>query len=78
MSSSVPNVCVYGTHMHLLTVAVHNSTILHTAIAECAGWAENGECSLNPTYMLQNCPIACAGVAEKDKVMAEEIGTCNE
>ena len=67
---------VNGTHMHLLTgvFTIH----IHTAIAECAGWAENGECSLNPTYMLQNCPIACAGVAEKDKVMAEEIGTCNE
>lgn len=75
MSSSVPNVYVWYSHAPSNCCC---SQFMYTAIAECAGWAENGECSLNPTYMLQNCPIACAGVAEKDKVMAEEIGTCNE
>ncbi len=45
-------------------------------VAECAGWADAGECSLNPRYMLEQCPIACARVAENDKLMAEEIGEC--
>ena len=44
------------------------------AIAECDGWASAGECSLNPRYMLENCPVACKKQAEADKEMAREIG----
>mmetsp|Transcript_10545 Transcript_10545/g.23005 ORF Transcript_10545/g.23005 Transcript_10545/m.23005 type:complete len:271 (+) Transcript_10545:135-947(+) len=39
----------------------------------CNNWAKAGECSFNPNYMLQHCPIACGRQAEKDRLMAEEI-----
>ncbi|KAJ8599563.1 hypothetical protein CTAYLR_007136 [Chrysophaeum taylorii] len=29
----------------------------------CAGWAQVGECTANPNYMLPNCPEACAKFA---------------
>mmetsp|Transcript_20930 Transcript_20930/g.45770 ORF Transcript_20930/g.45770 Transcript_20930/m.45770 type:complete len:687 (+) Transcript_20930:117-2177(+) len=25
----------------------------------CGGWAQNGECIKNPTYMLKSCPVSC-------------------
>ena len=28
----------------------------------CAAWAERGECSLNPAYMLPNCALSCSQV----------------
>lgn len=43
-------------------------------VAECEGWASSGECTLNPQYMMQNCPIACKRMAESDKEMAQAIG----
>lgn len=42
-------------------------------IVECEGWATSGECSLNPKYMVEHCPIACGKRAELDKQMAEAI-----
>ncbi|KAL9182927.1 hypothetical protein ACHAXT_004206 [Thalassiosira profunda] len=42
-------------------------------IAECDGWASAGECSLNPRYMLENCPVACKKQAAADREMAREI-----
>jgi len=41
--------------------------------AHCEGWAENGECSLNPRYMAQNCPQACGRQLERDRELAEHI-----
>ena len=29
----------------------------------CAAWAENGECSINPEYMLYNCASSCQACA---------------
>lgn len=26
---------------------------------DCIGWASKGECTSNPGYMLENCPVAC-------------------
>ncbi|KAL7543728.1 hypothetical protein ACHAXR_013250 [Thalassiosira sp. AJA248-18] len=43
-------------------------------VAECDGWASAGECSLNPNYMQEHCPIACRRQADLDRDMAEEIG----
>ena len=43
-------------------------------VEECEGWSAAGECTLNPRYMVENCPIACAERAELDKQMAEAIG----
>ncbi|KAL7551463.1 hypothetical protein ACHAWF_014657 [Thalassiosira exigua] len=40
---------------------------------ECAGWAEAGECSLNPSYMAEHCAEACKAAAEADRKMAAEI-----
>ena len=40
----------------------------------CSGWAANGECSLNPKYMLENCKASCEKIAEADREMAVEIG----
>ena len=40
----------------------------------CSGWAANGECSLNPKYMLENCKASCEKIAEADREMAGEIG----
>ena len=48
--------------------------IVADEVAECEGWAQSGECSLNPTYMHENCPDACADQAERDKKLAEQIG----
>lgn len=42
-------------------------------VAECEGWAEKGECSLNPKYMLEHCADACARQAELDIEMADAI-----
>ena len=41
---------------------------------ECPGWAESGECTLNPTYMLTNCAASCKQQAESDREMAAAIG----
>ncbi|KAL9188367.1 hypothetical protein ACHAXT_006745 [Thalassiosira profunda] len=37
--------------------------------AECASWAEAGECEANPTYMLENCAASCGaeGAGEGDE-----------
>ena len=43
-------------------------------VDECPGWAANGECSLNPKYMLANCAASCEKIAEQDREMAVEIG----
>jgi len=42
-------------------------------LAECDGWASAGECTLNPRYMLENCPHVCGRQAELDREMVEEI-----
>jgi hypothetical protein len=36
---------------------------------ECAEWAANGECEVNPEYMLYNCTKSCkvCGVSKKEK-----------
>lgn len=39
----------------------------------CAGWADAGECTLNPEYMTENCEVACRNRQYKDKILAEEI-----
>jgi hypothetical protein len=35
----------------------------------CESWALNGECEINPEYMLYNCPRSCntCGVSDEDK-----------
>jgi glutathione peroxidase len=38
--------------------------------AQCASWAEQGECEANPGYMRVECATACAGV---DKMIAESL-----
>ena len=50
------------------------SVVVADEVEECDGWAKAGECSLNPKYMLENCPDACADQAERDKELAEQIG----
>ena len=51
-----------------------SSVVMADEVAECDGWAQAGECSLNPKYMHENCPDACADQAERDKELAEQIG----
>lgn len=62
----------------LLPSADHHAVVLAQEekddVVECEGWASSGECSLNPTYMSNHCPIACQKQAENDQRMAEEIG----
>ena len=43
-------------------------------VAECVDWASIGECSLNPRYMLETCPVACGRRADLDREMAAKIG----
>ena len=50
------------------------SVVVADEVEECDGWAKAGECSLNPKYMIENCPDACADQAERDKELAEQIG----
>ena len=47
---------------------------VYDEVDECSGWAANGECSLNPKYMLENCKASCEKIAEADREMALEIG----
>ena len=74
----------FGPHLFLSSLAV---ALLPAAIVvaardtdekddapQCDGWASAGECSLNPRYMLENCPNACKRQAELDREMADIIG----
>jgi len=47
---------------------------VYDEVDECPNWAANGECSLNPKYMLENCKASCEKIAEADREMALEIG----
>ena len=39
----------------------------------CATWAKNGECQVNPGWMLKNCPVACK---ECDNTCADHEPYC--
>jgi len=41
----------------------------------CATWAKNGECQVNPGWMLKNCPVACK---ECDNTCADHEPYCNK
>lgn len=43
-------------------------------VEECADWAAQGECNLNPKYMQENCAASCKYEASKDKKMKNLIG----
>jgi hypothetical protein len=61
----------------LLTILIASfRSTLADAVAECEQWAEQGECTLNPSYMGENCADACRLQAERDREMAVEIGEC--
>ena len=47
---------------------------LGDSVAECPVWAEQGECTQNPSYMTEHCSDACRVQAERDRDMALEIG----
>ena len=64
---------------YLSSTTKHGGGIITVSAAydevdECSGWAANGECSLNPKYMLENCKASCEKIAEADREMAVEIG----
>ena len=64
---------------YLSTTTKYGGGILSVSALEddneaCSGWAANGECSLNPKYMLENCKASCEKIAEADREMAVEIG----
>ena len=51
--------------------------------ANCAHWADNGECEANPTFMMSSCAASCSGtVRDRDgaEVCAPLVakGTCNK
>ena len=82
MKSSKPLLSTLATIVVLaITIFLPSAVVVVVAqekdnVAECEGWAAAGECNLNPRYMLEHCPIACAEQAELDKQMAEAIGEC--
>lgn len=42
---------------------------------DCAKWASNGDCTINPEFMLYNCPKSCASckLSPDEKYKASEI-----
>ena len=43
-------------------------------VNECEGWAERGECTLNPKYMHENCAASCKMQALHDEQMKACVG----
>ena len=44
--------------------------------SSCGSWAEAGECSNNPGFMLPSCPVACNVCPEKGMAAVHAEGTC--
>eukprot|EP00956_Cyclotella_meneghiniana_P037512 scaffold139957_cov40-Cyclotella_meneghiniana.AAC.1 len=59
----------------LTSILLANLRATHgDSVAECPMWAEQGECTQNPSYMTEHCADACRMQAERDRDMALEIG----
>ena len=58
----------------LQPLKLYKPNISHT-LRYCADWAKQGECQVNPSWMLKNCPVSCKEC--KNKCADHEV-YCNE
>eukprot|EP00578_Thalassiosira_sp_NH16_P010573 CAMPEP_0181113222 /NCGR_PEP_ID=MMETSP1071-20121207/20233_1 /TAXON_ID=35127 /ORGANISM="Thalassiosira sp., Strain NH16" /LENGTH=249 /DNA_ID=CAMNT_0023197247 /DNA_START=120 /DNA_END=869 /DNA_ORIENTATION=- len=66
--SSLAVLAAHNLHNHAVSAAKDADDVV-----ECDDWSKSGECTLNPKYMWEHCPIACGKSAELDRWMAETI-----